>query len=104
LKPRLQTLAPRVPLLGVRTVAPHQVERKRGRAGVEDRNRIRSRDQGLCQRCNRGGFVSIGTQVDHIVPLEDGGPDTDENKELLCDQCHVEKTNEDRARRQGRAV
>ena len=47
--------------------------------------------------------MTPGTQVDHVVALEDGGPDTDENKELLCDPCHVEKTNEDRAPRQGRA-
>jgi 5-methylcytosine-specific restriction endonuclease McrA len=99
---KLQTLGPRVPMLDARTVAPHHMDRKRGRAGVVDRERIRTRDHGLCQRCARRNLVTLGTQVDHVVALEDGGPDTDDNKELLCDPCHLEKTNEDRARRQGR--
>lgn len=69
--------------------------RKRGQAAVIDRDRIVRRDKGLCQRCLRKGRYTEGHEVDHIVALINGGPDTDENKELLCLPCHAEKTRED---------
>jgi 5-methylcytosine-specific restriction protein A len=68
------------------------VERVRGWRGVRDRNRIRERDCGLCQQCLRGGSVSVGAAVDHIVPLWRGGSDDDSNKELLCQPCHDAKS------------
>lgn len=40
----------------------------------------------------------MATQLDHIVPLEQGGKDFDQdpdNAQGLCDQCHVDKSNED---------
>lgn len=71
---------------------PGIVERKRGSAGVRDRDRIRARDCGLCQECARKGLTAIGTAVDHIDPLWKGGSDDDMNKELLCTPCHDIKT------------
>lgn len=68
------------------------VERKRGSAGVRDRNRIKERDCGLCQECKRKGRVGIGRLVDHRIPLWDGGSDEDENKQSLCFACHDAKT------------
>jgi 5-methylcytosine-specific restriction protein A len=59
---------------------------------VQDRNRIRARDCGLCQACKRNGRVSVGGPVDHKQPLWDGGDDTDDNKELLCQPCHDAKS------------
>ncbi len=43
--------------------------------------------------------------ADHIVELQDGGPNTLENMQTLCDssmpnKCHVKKTAEARAARQ----
>ena len=67
-------------------------QRKRGWAGVQDRNRIRNRDCGLCQECKRQGRVALGSAVDHIVPLWKGGSDDPTNKELLCAPCHDAKT------------
>lgn len=79
---------------------PDIVERKRGAAGVRDRERIRARDCGLCQECKRQGRISIGTVVDHIKPLCDGGSDNDDNKELLCQTpCHDLKTAREAAAR-----
>jgi len=99
-KPRLQTLKPRVTLIDGRLSAlpaPSQADgyRLRGRAGVAARDRIRCRDNGLCQACLERGLITLGTQVDHIMPLHRGGPDTDANKRLLCHECHAAKTAND---------
>lgn len=103
---RLQTLKPRA--LGtikprLQAIAFQPVERKRGSAGVKDRNEIRARDCGLCVRCRRLGRVSIGKVVDHIVPLWLGGSDEPGNKQLLCHPCHDEKTAQEASQRAGRA-
>lgn len=71
-------------------------KRKTGRRGVEDRERIKRRDKGVCQQClNEGKFIP-GKEVDHIVSLENGGEDSDENKWLLCTKCHKAKSASER--------
>jgi 5-methylcytosine-specific restriction protein A len=95
--PKLQTLKPRIQTakgsrLQTLTARPNVVERKRGSAGVRDRNRIKERDCGLCQSCKDKGRVTVGTVVDHRIPLWAGGSDEDENKWLLCVPCHDVKT------------
>jgi 5-methylcytosine-specific restriction protein A len=103
--PKLQTLKPRLQAAGNRLatltpVRPDTVQRKRGWAGVKDRERIRARDCGLCQECRRQGRVSVGTVVDHIIPLWKGGSDDDSNKELLCQTpCHDAKSAREAAER-----
>lgn len=52
-KPKLKTLKPRLQTVGsrqqsVQTTRPGTVERKRGSAGVKDRERIRKRDCAPC--------------------------------------------------------
>lgn len=90
LKPRLASAnLSRVQVLKGRAGA---VERKRGSAGVKDRNKIRERDCGLCQTCKGQGRVTLGAVVDHRLPLWAGGSDEDENKWLLCISCHDTKT------------
>ncbi len=77
-------------------------ERLRGRAGQKQRQRRLDRTDGLCERCagmgrwiNRGlGHVTLATRVNHIVPLVQGGPDTDENTENLCRPCDIVVTAE----------
>lgn len=76
----------------VLTARPHTVERRRGSAGVKDRERIKERDCGLCQECRRQGKGRPGAVVDHIEPLWKGGSDEGCNKELLCHPCHDAKT------------
>lgn len=52
--------------------------------------RIKLRDNYTCRQCGR---VTRAIEVDHIVPLWQGGPDTDDNLQLLCiDPCHAAKT------------
>jgi 5-methylcytosine-specific restriction protein A len=74
-------------------------QRKRGSAGVKDRNRIRERDCGMCQHCKAQGIARLGTQVDHVIALWAGGSDADDNKQLLCDPCHDAKTKREAAER-----
>lgn len=81
------------------TQRPETVERKRGSAGVRDRDRIRARDFGLCQECKRKGRTTIGGPVDHIIPLWKKGGDDESNKEVLCVPCHDAKTAREAAER-----
>lgn len=94
LKSRLQVAAR--PLAALAPLPTGTVERKRGWAGVQDRERIRKRDCGLCQECKRNNRVTLGVAVDHIIPLwkgeAAGGTDDDSNKELLCQPCHDAKS------------
>lgn len=98
LKPRISTNLGRLQVLRSR---PETVERKRGSAGVKDRNRIRERDCGLCQSCKQQGRVSLGAVVDHKQPLWAGGSDEDDNKWLLCHPCHDAKTAQEAGQRAG---
>lgn len=74
----LRTLGSRLanaPRTGPKPLPATTVERKRGSAGVKDRNAIKARDHGLCQLCRVQGVVRIGYIVDHRIPLADGGSD-----------------------------
>ncbi|QIX19544.1 HNH endonuclease [Burkholderia multivorans] len=64
-----------------------------GETGVKQRRRIRLRDKYVCQKC--GIAVRVG-EVDHIIPLEQGGTNDDGNLHLLCIDCHRKKTAADR--------
>ena len=90
LRPRLQVAS--TARLAVLTAQPGVIERKRGSAGVKDRNAIKARDHGLCQACKRKGKTTLGEVVDHIEPLHLGGSDEASNKQLLCEPCHLEKS------------
>lgn len=69
-------------------------ERKRGRAGVEQRKR-RLANEPLCRHCLEVGRVRASTVPDHIVALANGGTDDDSNVQCLCDDCHDVKTRTD---------
>lgn len=96
LKPRVQSLtATRVPMLEAKAGTTPRI---RGSRWVKTRKRIAVDQQFRCQRC---GCVWLPwrDQVDHDVPLEQGGSNDDSNLKLLCDDCHKFKTaDEARAR------
>lgn len=73
-------------------------KRIRGRELQAIRGRHYRRDP-LCVRCRELGIVKLWTQLDHIIPVEDGGPDTDENRQGLCVEHHREKTAKDQGYR-----
>lgn len=92
---KLRTLGSRLttsPRTGPKPAPAATIERKRGSAGVRDRESIKARDNMLCQECKRKGYTRIGHVVDHIIPLHLMGSDEDTNKELLCHQCHHAKS------------
>jgi 5-methylcytosine-specific restriction protein A len=92
---KLQTLKPRVQranLLRVATLSvDHHVERMTGRR-LQERN-ARYRDaHPLCERCEPKGIIRAVVEIDHRIPLHLGGPDTEDNLQGLCKQCHDEKS------------
>src|SRR5574337_321930 len=72
------------------------IERLRGRARQAQRKRIIERDKGLCQVCLKNGLIRAGTEVDHKIALQNGGDNSDGNQWLLCDDCHSDKTFDER--------
>jgi hypothetical protein len=57
------------------------------------------RDNGTCQKCGE-----YGSEVDHILPVKDGGTDDPANLRLLCHTCHVAVGYEQRQARAERAA
>jgi 5-methylcytosine-specific restriction endonuclease McrA len=66
----------------------------------EVRKRVLFRDRGLCQI--GGPLCTVtATEVDHIVPLADGGAAHDEtNLRAACKPCNVSLANHKRPKRQ----
>lgn len=50
----------------------------------------------LCAHCLAKGFAVLATELDHRIPLKDGGPDDASNFQSLCRSCHVDKSAKDR--------
>ena len=62
------------------------------------------REEPLCRVCLAQGLVAAATDVDHIVPKEEGGSDVRTNLQALCHSHHSQKTIREQARRGGRSV
>lgn len=55
-------------------------------------------EKAMCVRCWHENRFVLATQLDHIIPFHKGGADTldpFENRQGLCDECHLDKTAED---------
>lgn len=91
LKPRI---ACRVPALAQSLGNPDATPRMAGRALQDRRARWFARHP-LCVQCVADGVtlpVPLATQLDHVIPLEIGGPDDETNLQGLCDAHHAIKT------------
>lgn len=53
----------------------------------------------LCRHCMQQGQVTAAQEVDHVVPLSEGGTNDRENLQPLCVGCHHAKTFRDMERR-----
>jgi 5-methylcytosine-specific restriction enzyme A len=53
----------------------------------------------LCVQCDRLGLVGYGKELDHIVPLWQGGAESDSNRQWLCEVHHQEKTSAEASQR-----
>ena len=93
--PRLHTLAPRVKLLdAARLKAAPRAEstpRLRGERWMHIREAW-LRAHPMCAECERRGEAKLAQQVDHVVPLADGGRDDGSNYQSLCVPCHAAKS------------
>lgn len=70
------------------TETPNRI---RGRKLQQLRDQLFSK-QPLCVLCEKQGKVSIATIRDHILNLADGGTDTEDNVQPLCQECSDRKT------------
>lgn len=59
------------------------------------------RNEPLCRECRQNERLEVGVEVDHIIPIGDGGKRLDQsNLQPLCKPCHSRKTmNEQNAKR-----
>lgn len=78
------------------------VSRLRGRALQRRRAELFAR-QPLCQWCAREGRVTLATIRDHIVPLAEGGAETESNVQALCQACSDVKTQQEATRGKARS-
>lgn len=87
---KLRTLKP---LLADRAQAPKLSSagvRIRGSSLQKIRERILSRDCGVCQcaRCKKLELLRPASIVDHIRPLWAGGHESDQNRQAINAECH----------------
>jgi len=70
--------------------ADRKSARARGYDTAWDRLAARyRREHPFCEECARRGYVGLMDEVDHIIPLVDGGARLDpENLQSLCWKCH----------------
>lgn len=57
--------------------------------------RIKYRDRYTCQLCKH---ITEQGEVDHRIPLSQGGTDEDDNLQWLCVPCHKTKTHTEQRR------
>ena len=82
-------------------------KRIRGHAWMRIRHRIQVRDKYRCQTCLRAGRHAPpdpSNEVDHVVPLCQGGTNRDDNLEIICSECHIAKTTREAGHAPRRAV
>lgn len=101
---KLQTLKPRVQRANLLRVAPlsvdHEVVRLSGRRLQERNERVLAANP-LCVYCQAKGIIRAAVEVDHRVPLHLGGPDTENNLQGLCRECHDDKSAQEARDRAG---
>lgn len=96
----LLRLGSRVSVLDTRRVAvldtkAGSTKRTRGYAWMQIRRKVLI-DQGFaCKDC---GHVSASNEIDHEVPLEQGGTDDKTNLVVRCKPCHAAKTADENRR------
>ena len=89
---KILTLPPRVKTLDV-SKGSKIVATKRMRGGnLQRRNRRMFMRNPLCVMCEREGKVTQATEFDHIMPLCDGGSESEANLQGLCHAHHLAKS------------
>lgn len=99
LKPRLQ--AGRTSAVKVLDTKAGSTQRIRGDTWMAIRRAVMLRDGYQCQGC---GIVRLDNEVDHRIPLEQGGSNEMDNLQTLCGGpagCHTRKTKAEATARAG---
>ena len=100
LKPLVRSLA--LPKVGRTLAQGNSGKRLSGKRLQQRRQRILGR-QPLCVDCEKAGRVTLAQELDHEVPLWEGGADTEDNCAPRCIACHKAKTAREARRRYGGA-
>lgn len=98
LKPSVRTLG--LPKVGQKIALGNSGKRMTGKRLQQRRQRVLGR-QPLCVDCLALGRVTAAQELDHEVPLWEGGADTEANSTPRCVPCHKAKTALEAARRYG---
>jgi 5-methylcytosine-specific restriction protein A len=96
--PKLATLQPRIGLqsLAIGSSATQVLKAPRLRGEALQKRRARwFAEHPLCVHCEAKGKVSAATELDHILPVYQGGADDLCNLQGLCNACHAVKTRAD---------
>lgn len=96
LKSKLSTAPNRLRILP--NINPSATPRQRGRGWMERRERW-LRLHPLCAHCQAADLVTAAQQVDHRIPLHQGGADDESNFDSICIPCHKAKTAAEAAQR-----
>lgn len=97
----MKTLKPRVATHQGQRVKSHEIERQAvGRTWQRIRAQVLSANP-ACAVCRAAGRWTEAREVDHVVPLWDGGTDALANLQGLCIACHAQKSAGEAARRAG---
>ncbi len=91
---KLHKLGARLPVVDTNRVKVLETKagttpRTRGDAWMKIRRRVLLAGEFKCVDC---GHISMSNQVDHHIPLEQGGTDADQNLVVRCIECHKAKT------------
>ena len=73
-------------------------QRERGSSWMKKRRAALERDLYGCRAC---GHIGMDNEIDHIVPLEQGGSNSMHNLQTLCRDCHAAKTASEQRTRHG---
>ena len=74
-----------------------QAQSKKARKSMSRclRQKILDRDNRTCQNCKKTAetFKEIKLHIDHIIPVDKGGTDDENNLQVLCSSCNLLKKN-----------
>ena len=77
-------------LFGLGIIERSDIPRRKGKRSRNIRETLYGKQAGDCNLC-REHFPLRNMTVDHIIPRAHGGPDDDDNLQLLCGACNSTK-------------
>ena len=81
---------------------PFESSKRKRLLSAADKKRIAAKQGWKCRRCGR--TLPVRYHADHIKEFSDGGSDRESNIQVLCPNCHAEKTETDRHRKKQRLI